>query len=377
MRLMSVLLLLLACFPDPEPSAGDACTECHGSPETGPAPPVALGGFTSEDNFGVGAHQAHVLGTRLGSPVACSECHLWPDTVDAEGHTDTPWPAEVIWGDVAKADEGAGPWDREDATCTVYCHGSTLEGGFAAAPGWMDKDGEAAQCGACHGNPPPPPHAQSAVCADCHGQLRPDTHINGRVECWNDAFEGAETDGTSGATSTGGGTGTVDEGSCDLLPCSLCHGTDQSAAPPPDTLGNTLPSARGVGAHDTHLGGTATAAAVPCWTCHTEVHGATEPGHIDAGPAEVVMSGIAASHGVTPDYDPAGLTCITGCHGIERWDGAVAAPVWNVTDGTQSFCGSCHAMPPPAPHPPSAACASCHPDPVLSPDTHVNGTLDF
>ena len=134
------LALLIACFEDPEPVASDPCTDCHGSPETGSAPPAALGGFTDPSNLGVGSHEAHVNGTRLQSPVACSECHLWPDSVDAEGHIDTPWPAEVGWGELGKTGALSQPWDREAATCTVYCHGSTLGGGTMTAPG-VDLDG--------------------------------------------------------------------------------------------------------------------------------------------------------------------------------------------------------------------------------------------
>ena len=137
------LALLIGCFPDPAGGSGDACVGCHGSEETGPAPPTALGGFEDPSNMGVGAHEAHVLGGQLQNPVACSECHLWPDSEDAEGHTDTPWPAEVSWGELAKTDAGFAGWDREAGTCTVYCHGTTLSGGVLTEPAWASPDSAA------------------------------------------------------------------------------------------------------------------------------------------------------------------------------------------------------------------------------------------
>ncbi len=366
---MAWILALLACFDDPEPVASDPCTDCHGDPATGPAPPVALGGFTDPSHLGVGAHEAHVFGTRLQSPVACSECHQWPDSVDAEGHTDTPWPAEVRWGEIGATGGGSAPWDREAATCTVYCHGATLAGGLLTAPEWTATDGAASQCGACHGNPPPPPHPQGAVCAECHGQTTPDTHIDGRVQCWTEA---ATTDGTTGATATGT---SAEEGSCDDLPCALCHGTADSAAPPPGVLGQTDPSDRGVGAHATHLAGTALSAPVGCWTCHVEITGVLDPGHIDPSPAEVVLSGTAAAGGVTPAWDPAALTCETWCHGSTALGGTNPTPVWTSVGAGAAGCGACHALPPPAPHPADATCGNCHPGPTST--THVNGVVDF
>jgi hypothetical protein len=44
-------------------------------------------------------------------------------------------------------------------------------------------------------------------------------------------------------------------------------------------------------------------------------------------------------------------------------------------------CGSCHAIPPPSPHPTDSECKSCHEDAysddALNPAVHINGAVDF
>ena len=64
----------------------------------------------------------------------------------------------------------------------------------------------------------------------------------------------------------------------------------------------------------------------------------------------------------------------TYCHGA-------AAPSW--TGGAaEAACGTCHARPPPAPHPASAQCSACHGDVVDArqqlgdPALHVNGRVE-
>ncbi len=64
------------------------CTTCHGTagraatalnPQLAAAPPVGTKGETSTTTRAVGAHQAHLVNTRLRSAaIACSECHTVP-----------------------------------------------------------------------------------------------------------------------------------------------------------------------------------------------------------------------------------------------------------------------------------------------------------
>ncbi len=165
------------------------------------------------------------------------------------------------------------------------------------------------------------------------------------------------------------------------MTCSSCHGDERSSAPPRDTTGNTGTSARGVGAHRTHLRASAWHREVVCSDCHVVPATIDAPGHIDS-PAnpQLTWGAVATSRGATPAFD--GVTC-TGvyCHGTTLHGGEVTTPRWTVTDGTQSYCGSCHAVPPPAPHPPvtGPSCAVCHPFSGLVPldrSTHINGVLE-
>jgi predicted CxxxxCH...CXXCH cytochrome family protein len=111
-------------------------------------------------------------------------------------------------------------------------------------------------------------------------------------------------------------------------------------------------------------------------------------GHVDTGrPAEVTFTGIASAFEATPSYD-AGTCANTYCHGgsfvgQRPSGGRDTTPVWTVVDGSQIQCGSCHGMPPPAPHPQdSTPCAECHHDMDASgefvlPLQHVDGIVTF
>jgi predicted CxxxxCH...CXXCH cytochrome family protein len=343
------LLLATACFERAQDVPAVAgCADCHGGAANA-APPSGLGGI--DDGPAVGAHQAHLTGARLGRAVACGECHLVPGTVDAPGHIDTPWPAEVQFG--ALASTGAAPtYDRATAACNnTYCHG-------AGAPAWTDLDGSEAACGACHAMPPPPPHPASNTCEACHAPVAgpnqtladPSRHLDGTLDV----------DGGGGSCATG------------------CHGDDSDPAPPLDLNGASDTSTVGVGAHRIHLAPAGPFAPVTCTACHVDIQAVGDPGHTDtAPPAEVVWGAVPTTGGRTPAWDRDAATCAnTHCHGS-------TTPVWTNVDGTQAACGTCHANPPPPPHPGSSACNNCHgavagPNlTITAPNRHVDGTVDF
>jgi predicted CxxxxCH...CXXCH cytochrome family protein len=105
------------------------------------------------------------------------------------------------------------------------------------------------------------------------------------------------------------------------------------------------------------------------------------PGHADALPAEVMLSGVAASVGRTPRWDRTTLTCAGGwCHA----PGPVSfgpSPSW--TAPGPLGCTGCHGAPPPAPHPQLADCSRCHSAVVAEDDRtiidrnrHVDGIVD-
>jgi predicted CxxxxCH...CXXCH cytochrome family protein len=341
-----------------------ACTACHGSGQD-PAPPLDTQGNSSPSALGVGAHQAH-LKSSLGRSLACNECHLVPSKVEDPDHI-IGLPARVQLLGVA-ATAGKNPvWQAASQSCAdTFCHSPT-PGSSRSSPSWTDSS--SLGCTSCHGAPPPAPHPQMAECSLCHAQtVGADNHtiidlahhVDGIVE--------------------------VDV----PTKCTACHGGD-NPAPPTDLEGNTLTSAAGVGAHQTHVRGTARSRAVPCAECHLVPKTVLDPGHLDsARPAEVTFSGAAIAFGATPTY--ANGTCQnTACHGAQfpnghASGGAHTVPTWTRVNGTEAACGSCHGLPPPPPHPLGSlnpTCNACHKNiaadnrTFLRPDLHADGIVTF
>jgi predicted CxxxxCH...CXXCH cytochrome family protein len=339
-----------------------SCAQCHGSGEQGAPPPDTLGN-TSASAIGVGAHAAHLSGGTSGRPLVCSECHRVPERPTDFEHADG-LPAELRFSGVAKARSRSPRWERETARCSdTYCHGPSSEGN--ASPRWTEE--RKLGCTSCHGYPPPAPHPQLDDCSLCHGDVIADDdrrivararHVDGKVDV---SFDTA---------------------------CNACHGSD-NAAPPRDLGGSHDPTTPGVGAHQAHVLGSPRARAVPCAECHLVPDEVLAPGHVDTrAPAEVVFSGAAVAFGPGATYK--NLTCSgTSCHGAvfpgtHRSGGTLTEPVWTRVDGTQAACGTCHALPPPRPHPYYADdCGRCHknmtPDgsSFVRPDLHVDGVVTF
>ncbi len=177
------------------------CTGCHGGAAS-PAPPRGLHGETATSSLAVGAHTAHLVAGQLRGPIACSECHGVPSTVDDAGHIDTALPADLVFGALAKADGAVPAWDRATATCSgVYCHGGGTvlsaepSANKNATPLWTATTASTIYCGACHGLPPldsfHTPMQTLTDCATCHpGSVGPfgnilvgnGLHLNGTVE---------------------------------------------------------------------------------------------------------------------------------------------------------------------------------------------------
>ncbi|MEI8259121.1 MAG: CxxxxCH/CxxCH domain-containing protein, partial [Deltaproteobacteria bacterium] len=305
-----------------------ACDSCHGSGGD-PAPPRDTTGATTTSTRGVGAHQSHLGPSTWHAPIECTQCHVVPTDPSAPGHMDTAGPAELTWGPLATSDGATPAWDG--TTCAgAYCHGATLQpGGTNTTPDWTTVDGSQAACGTCHGLPPGGTHPTNTNCELCHSTVmgaggtivNPALHINGVVD----------------VTVTG---------------CDSCHGSGGVAAPPTSTTGGTATSLRGVGAHRSHLGPSTWHAPLDCTQCHIVPASLGAAGHTDTPlPAEVTWSGLAVSSSATPAWN--GTTCAgTYCHGSTLGaGGSLTSPTWTTVDGTQAACGTCHAAPPPAPHP--------------------------
>ncbi|MBI5500217.1 MAG: CxxxxCH/CxxCH domain-containing protein [Deltaproteobacteria bacterium] len=334
---------------------GAECSACHGGLEGNAAPPFGLDGERETSARAVGAHQSHLEASDWHVPVGCEMCHVVPGSIGAGGHLGQS-PAELTWGERATT-RGAVPSFDGTRCANVYCHGAVLlPGGSNTSPRWTVVDGTQAECGACHGLPPDPPHPESDNCIACH-PLRFDDpttyHVNGDVEV----------------------TGTS---------CNGCHGSEESSAPPVDTSGNTETSAVGVGAHQSHVAtGSSWHADVACAECHVVPGTVAAPGHLDTPlPAELTFGPLAGADGSTPDFN--GTTC-TGvyCHGAASSGGSLTVPAWTTVDGTQAECGTCHGLPPTDGHPPASQCSNCHPSVVndsltiVAPALHVNGETNF
>ncbi|MEO6600941.1 MAG: CxxxxCH/CxxCH domain-containing protein [Polyangiaceae bacterium] len=167
--------------------------------------------------------------------------------------------------------------------------------------------------------------------------------------------------------------------------CSACHGDSSRAgdallrsAPPRDLSGASLASYPGVGAHLIHLQASATHSAIACTECHIVPKTIDAPGHADsARPAELVFGPLARTDHHSPSYDPIGRNCTDSyCH-------RDADAVWTEPRPSKEACGTCHGLPPPAPHPQSARCSACHAQVVdedariIAPALHVDGKVEF
>jgi predicted CxxxxCH...CXXCH cytochrome family protein len=177
---------------------GGGCAACHGGRQND-APPRDTEGNVQISARGVGLHQIHVRSSDTHAAYDCSVCHQVPDAIDDPGHIDTPLPAEVTFGDIARGNARTTPlnieatWDAAALTCTVYCHG--LDGAGVPQPGWTAR--RPLVCGGCHGLPPAEtlsggshPSSSLSRCALCHGSvvnsegqiINPSLHANGRTD---------------------------------------------------------------------------------------------------------------------------------------------------------------------------------------------------
>jgi predicted CxxxxCH...CXXCH cytochrome family protein len=127
------------------------CGACHGTGSS-PWPSTA-------------AHPAHQNPT-LSLPLACSSCHVVPETILDPVHLDGT--VHVAFSGLAVA-RGAQPIFAGGRCTNVACHGARLADP-PATPAWDDASGAQALCGACHGTPPSE-HTTSTACSrsDCHG----------------------------------------------------------------------------------------------------------------------------------------------------------------------------------------------------------------
>jgi predicted CxxxxCH...CXXCH cytochrome family protein len=396
--LAALVLAASGCDSVARPVAGgdgdrSPCTACHGdatrdepTPTDKAAPPAAFPGHDA------GAHLAHLHGGPFRGRIACSECHVVPD---ATSHTNGR--IELTFGSTASANGVAASFSKATGTCTVWCHGTLLSGGPAASPAWTDRS--PAQCGDCHGAPPPNHAPTSTNCSACHPGtvdasrnilVANGLHMNGVIDAagahapgWSDPGNHgpAAKDGLASCTAChgadfNGGTSGVSCNACHggtgwQTDCTFCHGDATRAgsykgAPPVGAHGETLTTQRAVGAHLRHLAGGGVGPAVDCSECHTVP---TTLGHVN-GTATVTFGPVASRGGRTPSWNTGNLSCSsTSCHGS-------AQPVW--TGGSsQAACGTCHGVPPSGHS--TGSCGTCHTgytSTTVNGSLHMNGNVD-
>lgn len=317
----------------------NACSTCHGAPGR-PYPPRDACLFpTAPKND---PHAAHAAPSRSrAEPLDCAACHprLQAGTFEgahADGYVE-------VWFDHRVAGREA-QLDSATKRCTGTCH---ARGGAHPDPTWTSPAAPL-DCNSCHGSPPKAHY--TGPCSSCHREANatgtalaaPRLHVNGKVDL-------------------GDGSGR----------CGACHGSGDS--PWPST-----------GAHAAHAS-PAGAAPVACETCHT-VPAAGDAHPLRAGAAVVRLAGLATKGARPATYDAATKTCAaTYCHDGAGATAAGRSPRW--TDGAPArTCGSCHATPPPAPHPQGSSCGAsgCHEGVTTSAleisaagrVRHVNGLVD-
>ncbi len=333
---------------------------------------------------GTDVHTKHV------NLFACTTCHPTGATYGFDVPYTFAGGTTTAGGTIARSTATA------PATCSVACH--SPKGAPPRQVTWSTPGPLA--CTECHGTSAlptsHPPVAASSTRADCQACHVLTGHMDGAVALvghgpeWkapadpaNAQFHAyaanrglAECQKCHGQTLAGGGTGVSCARCHDVgLPagvaswtvhCTMCHGGLETAggAPPKATWGNAGDAVR-VGAHTSHVSGSAIAPAFDCVACHVKPADALAGGHLDGTVADVRFGGTAVAGGAAPAWDRATATCAsTYCHGATLAGGTNTAPVWTVVGQGQAACGSCHGLPPPPPHPVVAdltGCATCHP----------------
>ena len=96
----------------------------------------------------------------------------------------------------------------------------------------------------------------------------------------------------------------------------------------------------------------------------------------------VTARGARRGLGENAAWDDVAGSCTSYCHGASLAGGTNPTPRWATGEAGQATCGSCHGVPPPAPHPTGTDCASCHPTmeegsmTFRDPTRHIDGVVD-
>ena len=329
----------IAVCNDCHGSGNESCTLCHGGIDNSSgAPPKGLHGETQTSQLAVGAHTPHIQSGSLARAVQCSECHIVPDSLFANGHLGTDSIAEINWGSLAGLSSS---WNRSTEECSnTYCHGNFSAGNQSNTPIWTGSN--QSECGSCHDLGTNPAdlgwkhnyHVGVAdlSCGECHASMvdtllnitNPNLHVNGISDTLTRDVTVCNVCHGPGSQS-----------------CTLCHGgTDNSSGAPPVGLhGETLTTQRVVGAHTAHLEEGSYAIAFDCTECHILPDSLFASGHLGADSiAELSWGPLAGNLSI---WNRTSSTCSNVyCHGRFSGGYATNTPIW--TGSNQANCGSCH-----------------------------------
>ena len=195
--------------------------------------------------------------------------------------------------------------------------------------------------------------------------------------------------------------------------CNTCHGNFQDPtmiAPPRDVNGNTSTDLITVGAHTSHLYQN-DFSVVACVNCHKVPNANNVKDHFNpSNQAPVVVLDSLAIHGIATNavFDANAGTCANVyCHGnfvfnksdapterqfaytSDKMTGNFKTVKWNLVDGSQAPCGSCHGTADGFVSPeghiklPVTQCVACHSTVVnekgeiIDKTRHINGQINY
>ena len=197
---------------------------------------------------------------------------------------------------------------------------------------------------------------------------------------------------------------TCHTGSAGPEACNTCHGDFHNPnwiAPPKDADRSSDTNDPGVGAHYTHLANVTISTNVACSECHVVPANFSSPGHINADGKAKITFGTFANSGLSgSSYDFSSNKCTnTYCHGnfafskansqnqffytADQMEGENFSPKWNVVDGSQGKCGTCHGLPPKGHvYADLTGCGVCHigivdeHGNIIDKTKHINGKIN-
>ncbi len=339
-----------------------SCSFCHGAktdqvkagydfavhPEWAAPPDDVSMRLTGTSDGAAGAHHKHVdpaVPNAVRAPIACSECHVVPETAI---HT-LNLSLDLPFGPLSRS-QGAEPtWDAATLTCSAnYCHGNFAYGsvrGASASLGWT---GALNGCQTCHAMPPTGHtfggSADPRSCSGCH----PDTvlpdgtidlakrrHINGQKDAAGGACDACHWFPNS-ATRTATG--------AHLAHYGLTSEQGATGYGDLDTLQKRYPTATPTTAPTVYAFG--------CGNCHPidmaqhSMGSGSTVAKVWLYEAAAPSDSLKARNSTAAAYDPVARTCSgVYCHSSgQATPGYRTTPAWTST-GTLT-CASCHDDPP-------------------------------